>query len=478
MTSMFRRAEVTSAHLKMGLMGFAGSGKTFTATVTAIGLIEHMRGLKLPHADRPLFFLDTETGADWVKPRVEEAGIELYTAKTRAFVDLLAAVKEAEANASLLLIDSITHFWVELCDSYMRAKKRTRLQFEDWGYLKGEWRKFTDIYINSALHIILCGRAGYEYDYFEDEAGKKQLEKTDIKMKAEGEMGYEPSLLVLMERHTDLETMKAYRTATVLKDRATLIDGRQFRQPKFKDFLPHIKALNLGGRQLGVDTSRSSESSHPADVRDNNRVQRKIVLDEIESLIVLHHPGQAAADKKAKLELLRKHFNAAWTEMSEVMPLFDLRAGYDSLHQALEGAPSRYSRPTAPEPVEINDALPDCCAAPEPAEVTAKPKEATPPVAEPEPIVEPAPQQSRPDDGIPDFLRRKTARPPADVVDERAWLDKITITFQGVADFDSFKREHERLVKPQHERVSPAAWSTAVAIAQDALHRVTGVFAA
>ena len=54
---------------------------------------------------------------------------------------------------------------------------------------------------------------GYEYDYFEDEAGKKQLEKTDIKMKAEGEMGYEPSLLVLMERHTVMETMKAYRTA-------------------------------------------------------------------------------------------------------------------------------------------------------------------------------------------------------------------------------------------------------------------------
>ena len=93
----------------------------------------------------------------------------------------------------------------------MKAKKRTRLQFDDWGYLKGEWRKFTDLFINSNLHIILCGRAGYEYDYFEDEAGKKQLEKTDIKMKAEGEMGYEPSLLVLMERHTDLETMKAYR---------------------------------------------------------------------------------------------------------------------------------------------------------------------------------------------------------------------------------------------------------------------------
>jgi hypothetical protein len=48
--------------------------------------------------------------------------------------------------------------------------------------------------------VIICGRAGYEYDYFEDDEGKKQLEKTGIKMKAETEMGFEPSLLVFRFR--------------------------------------------------------------------------------------------------------------------------------------------------------------------------------------------------------------------------------------------------------------------------------------
>ena len=358
---LFTRAEITSAYLKMGLMGFAGSGKTFTATETAIGLIKHMRELGIDQG-RPMFFLDTETGSDWVKPRIEAAGIDLYTAKTRAFADLLTAVSEAERLSCLLLVDSITHFWKELCETYMKTKKRTRLQFDDWGFLKAEWGKFTDMFVNSGLHIIISGRAGYEYDYFEDEAGKKQLEKTDIKMKAEGEMGYEPSLLVLMERHTDLESMKAYRTGTVLKDRATVIDGKQFRNPTFDCFMPHIKALNLGGRQLGVDTSRTSATLIPADVRDNNRVQRKIVLDEIESLLVLHHPGHAAADKKAKIELLRKHFAASWTEIEEVMTLFDLRAGYESLHQDLEGGPSRYGKPRiapAAEPPAIDDGLPE-----------------------------------------------------------------------------------------------------------------------
>ncbi len=160
---LFARAEITSAYLKMGLMGFAGSGKTFTATETAIGLVKLMRDLGIDQG-RPMFFLDTETGSDWVKPRIEAAGIDLYTAKTRAFADLLAAVSEAERLSCLLLVDSITHFWKELCETYMKTKKRTRLQFDDWGFLKGEWGKFTDLFVNSGLHIIICGRAGYEYD--------------------------------------------------------------------------------------------------------------------------------------------------------------------------------------------------------------------------------------------------------------------------------------------------------------------------
>jgi hypothetical protein len=355
---LFMKAEVTSAYLKMGVMGFAGSGKTYTSAHTAIGLVHHMQSLSVPYADKPVFFLDTETGSDWVIPQFGAADIPLFTAKTRSFQDLLASVKEAEKDASLLLVDSISHFWKELCDSYMKAKKRNRLQFEDWSFLKGEWGKFTDLFINSQLHIIICGRAGYEYDYFLDDAGKKNLEKTGIKMKAEGEMGYEPSLLVLMEREMDMETLKVSRTASVIKDRSTAIDGKKFHNPTFESFMPHIKYLNLGGKQLGVDTTRTSEGSIPSDVRDNSRVHREIVLDEIQSLITRHYPGQAAVDKKAKLELLKIHFDASWTEMERLMPLSDLRAGYDTLHMELEKTRSRYSYVREEVPA-MNDSLPE-----------------------------------------------------------------------------------------------------------------------
>src|ERR1700683_3953914 len=226
---LFTKAENTSSHLKMGLMGFAGSGKTYTATLTAIGLVHHMREHKVDYASRPMFFLDTETGSDWVAPKIKSEGIDLFTAKTRAFSDLVAAIREAEESSSLLLIDSVTHFWVELCDTYMKKKNRTRLQFEDWAFLKAEWRKFTDLFINSNLHIILAGRAGFEYDYqVDEETEKKNLVKTGIKMKAEGEMGYEPSLLVLMEREMDMATKTNHHYAKVIKDRSTLLDGKEF----------------------------------------------------------------------------------------------------------------------------------------------------------------------------------------------------------------------------------------------------------
>lgn len=366
--ALFKPAEVTSAYLKMGLLGFQGSGKTKTAAKVAIGLVQHMRKLGVPYADKPALFLDTETGSDWVIPDFKAAGIELQAAKTRAFSDLLEAPGEAERNGSVLIIDSITHFWKELTESYMRKKNRTRLQFEDWGYLKTEWGKFTDRYVNSSAHIILAGRAGFEYDYSTDEeSGKKNLEKTGVKMKAEGEMGYEPSLLVLMERHQDIQGNKVarvWRTASVLKDRSTLLDGQEFEDPGFAEFLPHIQMLNLGGRQLGVDTSRTSDHLIKHDKRDWQPVQRKIVLDEIQNLMVLHIPGQAAADKQRKVGLLRQYFAAGWVEMEEVMPLAKLREGYDALHLELEGAPSRYHALIEASKAPIDDALPDHSAPP------------------------------------------------------------------------------------------------------------------
>jgi hypothetical protein len=205
----------------------------------------------------------------------------------------------------------------------------------------------------------MCGRAGYEFSDYKDDNGKRQIEKVGTKMKTEGETGFEPSLLVLMEQVENMRTGIVTHQATVQKDRSTMLDGHVIENPDFKDFLPHINLLNLGGSHIGVDMIGDSQHVLVTEKKDWSPVQRKIVHDEIQSLLTVHYPGQKAEEKTARIKLLIKHFNASWTEIEEIMPLPALRAGYDSLYRELENAPSRYALAIeADKPVPMNDELP------------------------------------------------------------------------------------------------------------------------
>lgn len=342
---LFKPAEHTQAYLKAGFMGLAGAGKTHTASTVGIGLIQYLRDLGIDYAQKPVYFLDTETGSDYVKPMFDKNGIKMMQAKTRAFSDLVPAVHEAEKEGSLLLIDSITHFWTEFTESYARKRNRKRgLEFQDWAYLKSEWRRFTDAYVNSSLHIIMCGRMGYEYDFFQNEEnGKKELEKTGVKMKAETETGYEPSILVLMERQMEFDSKRQVRKSYILKERFNVIDGKEFTNPTFKHFLPHIELLNLGGKQLGVDTSRTSEGIIP-DANSSRdwkyqQEQREIFLEKVQNLMTEHGiSGRSDAGKQRVIELLKKHFlTSSWREV-ESYNLEQIKAGFDTLHHELNGS--------------------------------------------------------------------------------------------------------------------------------------------
>lgn len=362
--SLFKKATNTAAYAKVGFMGFAGSGKTYTAADFSIGLVQLMRKKNLPGGAKPIFMIDTEGGASWIKPMIEGAGIEFHTAPTSAFSDLVEAIKVAEKEASVLIIDSITAFWVEFCETYKEVKKRKRgLEFQDWAYLKQAWRqKFVNQFLNSSVHIIMCGRAGFEYDHYKDDSGKRQIEKSGIKMKSEAETGFEPSLVVLMERETDLETKKVSHVAHVLKDRRTdgkTLDGKFFKNPNFKNFMPHVEWINLGGDQLAFDSARTSEGIIEKDEkREDNALRRQIVVDEIDGLLDRH--GLSGTSKEARVqrsELVLKHFKtSSRTEIEKLMPLDELRICFDAMHMELEGVHSRYF---VTEPEEVNDAIPD-----------------------------------------------------------------------------------------------------------------------
>jgi hypothetical protein len=325
---LLKKAEKTLAYGKVGLFGFQGSGKSFTASEIASGLCKLVGNNKVA-------FFDTETGSDWFIEKLQGKGLEVFQVKSRSFNDLLTFLKECEENQiGVAIIDSVTHVWRELCDSYdKKLNRRGRLQFQDWNIIKKEWGNYTDAFVNSKIHIIVCGRAGYEYDTLIDEEGGKELLKTGTKMKAESEFGFEPHLVVEMERVVPEkesllgETNKSKRQtskvkigsqwihrAHVLKDRSDLINGQSFDNPTFEQFKPHFSCLNLGGNHLGVDTTHNSQDRFDSQGRPEwkkDQERKQIALEEIKAECDKTFPGSTAAEKRAKVRLSEFVFKTA-----------------------------------------------------------------------------------------------------------------------------------------------------------------------
>lgn len=347
MSSIFKEAINTTAFAKVGLLGFAGSGKTRTATEIAVGL--H----KAIGSQRPILFIDTEIGSDWVLPIFKEHDIKLLVSKTRAFKDLAAGLKEAPSVADILIIDSVSHFWTDIVESYKKRRNVNRLSFQDWGILKPMWfDDFSTPFVTSPLHIIVAGRAGFEYDYFEGDDGKMELYKTGTKMKAEGEFGFEPSLLIEMERIKNPEATETYREAktkdakmkaakqimqerefvrkaTVLKDRSDIMDGKIFYNPTYSDFAPHWAAINIGGEHKPLEGG-DSQGMFDIEGRPDWVIAKKratIAIEELKAEMDKFYPSSSAKEKQARIKIMEKVFGTASATKIESLPYHTLEEG-------------------------------------------------------------------------------------------------------------------------------------------------------
>lgn len=388
MSKLLETLDTGQGYAKVGMLGFQGSGKTMTAILLAI----YVR--KLFKLKGPIALVDTENATAYVAPIVQElTGQKLIGKRTRNFDELVALGHECvEAKVSVMVADSMTHFWRSLCDSYLAGMNKSRedyykskgwkfkpkasLEFQDWGPVKKRWAEWTDLYLNSPMHIAICGRAGYEYDFEKDEeSGKKELVKTGIKMKTEGEFGFEPSLLIEMavDQIPDGDRPGKFlqvRTATVLKDRFATIDGAVFTfQGNKKDgkpdrkadleavgkaFHPHLALLNPGAHSsVSTEVTPMQVDASGGDDFARELKTRTILCEEAQGLIVSVYPGQSAAEKKQKTDLIEQCFGTrSWTAV-ESMDSGKLRLAVDTLRKWVE---SRVN--TAQASKEPDDVIP------------------------------------------------------------------------------------------------------------------------
>ena len=120
--ALLKKATIEQAAAKVGIFGRQGSGKTTTSALIALGLS------KTYHKNAPVAFLDTENGSDYLVPIFEAEGVELLVVKSRAFADMKNALREAQGSGCCAyLVDSYTHPWRELTDTFKAKSKRKKL---------------------------------------------------------------------------------------------------------------------------------------------------------------------------------------------------------------------------------------------------------------------------------------------------------------------------------------------------------------
>jgi hypothetical protein len=256
---------------------------------------------------------------------------------------------EAEKTCDIAIIDSITHVWRDAQDSYLSRLNKSRkeqgkkalyaLEFHHWRPIKAKWAEFTDRFLSSKLHVIVCGRAGqiYEYQDKDDGTGKKELISTGTRMATEKELGYEPSLLI--EMIPDRVEGKIINTAVIQKDRSDALNGKEIQMPNYTKLKTHFDALNIGGTHFDSMDARNSENMFPDAQEsgwDGESRQRTVWAEEIAELMKKHFPSQSVEDKQSRMELLEQFFaTRSWTKV-ENMNSDILKSGFIAMREQLE----------------------------------------------------------------------------------------------------------------------------------------------
>lgn len=358
----FTPASKAVGYTKGSLYGRPGTGKTTLLAMLLIYLS------KTFHNCAPVAWLASEKGVDFVIDIFKAEGVPLLLNRSRSFLDLRAASKEAiKEGACAVGVDSLTHFWQELFTEGMKAGG-ARLQ--RIARIKEEWAPFSQDFQDSPIHFLVTGRLGFEWEEYELEDDKgnlvRELAKGDTKIKSEGDFGHEPDLEIQMSAISDPDfiqfekvrgrTRKTFKSqslhvATIKKCRVWALNGKAFSwkdQPEYKldyyrtvaeCFKPHFDTIHIGGVHQVEDTTRPKsnvlfESSSDESVY-RDRLARTGMLEEMAALLDQIFPGgekrskQDAMFRNLTLELLNGYMS--WSRMEEELPTIKLQRNVEIL---------------------------------------------------------------------------------------------------------------------------------------------------
>jgi hypothetical protein len=267
--SAFTKPTSLKAGFKLALYGPAGSGKTFTALLLAEGLARH--------CGRRVAVLDTEQGTAFYSQAVptrktHPQAFDFDVLHSRAVTEALAAVHALDpAEYGVVVVDSISHIWDACRNAYSgKVTKHGGIPLHAWSSIKKPYRELMNLLLSLQVHVIFCGRQGI--DYGEDE-GTGELKQVGFRLRAEGETGYEPDILLRLESHKSDRRRPAVILAHVEKDRTGVLAGATIEWPTFEKVAKPLLGL-LGTKHAPVPTD-DEVALRDAEVLERREEQRR-----------------------------------------------------------------------------------------------------------------------------------------------------------------------------------------------------------
>jgi len=236
------RAQSDNLKMRLGLVGPAGSGKTFTA-------------LELCTMIGPTLIVDTEGGTSryYARDGLEFDMIQLDQNYTLA---QLQEVMNLAQNYDCVIIDSFSSWWnghnsihetvahyveIQEIEAKRNGGNANPNTMPIWGKVKREqWQPAMKLINSAPNHVVLTMRSSNNVQQVKNERGRTRLETVGIKPEQDERILYELDTVFYMQFTPQDEVV-----ARCEKARCKDIRSLELTNPKYADFSPYLQWLKV-----------------------------------------------------------------------------------------------------------------------------------------------------------------------------------------------------------------------------------------
>ena len=178
-----RKAERKNARIKMALQGSAGSGKTYSALLLAYGLCQDWS---------KIIVIDTENSSADLYSHLGDYKILSLQGPYMPENYIKAIGLCEEANADVIIIDSLSHAWDCLLDIHSNMAGNS---FTNWSRITPRQNAFINRILSCNTHVIATMRVKQDY-VLNQKDGKYVPEKVGLKAIQRDGVDYEFTLVL------------------------------------------------------------------------------------------------------------------------------------------------------------------------------------------------------------------------------------------------------------------------------------------